>query len=216
MPPKPKFTKEEIVNVAFELTREKGIDAVVAREVGKRLNTSSSPIFTIWNSMEELKAEVRLLARQKYRQYMEDIFEYSPAFKELGMRCVRFAAEEPNLYRLLFLSQRDEHSPYIRFKEEVGSIFVPLVKEIRKTFQISEEDAEDLLHQMIIFANGIATYVITDADSFSQEEVSRHLSRVCIGIVLADKLRDGTMDLPTAKAMTGTYVLETMPSKRQV
>lgn len=216
MPPKPKFTKEEIVNVAFELTREKGIDAVVAREVGKRLNTSSSPIFTIWNSMEELKAEVRLLARQKYRQYMEDIFEYSPAFKELGMRCVRFAAEEPNLYRLLFLSQRDEHSPYIRFKEEVGSIFVPLVKEIRKTFQISEEDAEDLLHQMIIFANGIATYVITDADSFSQEEVSRHLSRVCIGIVLADKLRDGTMDLPTAKAMTDTYVLETMPSKRQV
>lgn len=216
MPPKPKFTKEEIVNVAFELTREKGIDAVVAREVGKRLNTSSSPIFTIWNSMEELKAEVRLLARQKYRQYMEDIFEYSPAFKELGMRCVRFAAEEPNLYRLLFLSQRDEHSPYIRFKEEVGSIFVPLVKEIRKTFQISEEDAEDLLHQMIIFANGIATYVITDADSFSQEEVSRHLSRVCIGIVLADKLRDGIMDLPTAKAMTDTYVLETMPSKRQV
>ena len=216
MPPKPKCTKEEIINAAFELTREKGIDAVVAREVGKRLNTSSSPIFTIWNSMEELKAEVRLLARQKYRQYMENIFEYSPAFKELGMRCVRFAAEEPNLYRLLFLSQRDEHSPYIRFKEEVGSIFVPLVKEIRKTFQISEEDAEDLLHQMIIFANGIATYVITDADSFSQEEVSRHLSRVCIGIVLADKLRDGTMDLPTAKAMTDTYVLETMPSKRQV
>ncbi|MGN1154741.1 MAG: TetR/AcrR family transcriptional regulator [Agathobacter sp.] len=216
MPPKPKCTKEEIINAAFELTREKGIDAVVAREVGKRLNTSSSPIFTVWNSMEELKEEVRLLARQKYQQYMADIFEYSPAFKELGMRCVRFAAEEPNLYRLLFLSQRDEHSPYIRFKEEVGNIFVPLVKEIRRTFEISEEDAEDLFHQMIIFANGIATYVITDADSFSQKEVSRHLSRVCIGIVLADKLRDGTIDLSTAKAMTDSYVLEAMPSKRQI
>ena len=216
MPPKPKCTKEEIINAAFELTREKGIDAVVAREVGKRLNTSSSPIFTVWNSMEELKEEVRLLARQKYQQYMADIFEYSPAFKELGMRCVRFAAEEPNLYRLLFLSQRDEHSPYIRFKEEAGNIFVPLVKEIRRTFELSEEDAEDLLHQMIIFANGIATYVITDADSFSQKEVSRHLSRVCIGIVLADRLRDGTMDLSTAKAMTDSYVLEAMPSKRQI
>ena len=58
MPPRPKYTKEEIVDAAFELTREKGIDSVVAREVGKRLNTSSSPIFTVWNSMEELKEEV--------------------------------------------------------------------------------------------------------------------------------------------------------------
>ena len=56
MPPKPKYTKEEIVNAAFELTREKGIDMVAAREVGKRLNTSPSPIFTVWNGMEELKA----------------------------------------------------------------------------------------------------------------------------------------------------------------
>ena len=62
MPPKPKYTKEEIIQAAFELTREKGIDAVVAREVGKRLNTSSSPIFTVWSSMEQLKGEVRQLA----------------------------------------------------------------------------------------------------------------------------------------------------------
>ena len=101
MPPKPKYTKEEIVAAAFELTREKGIDAVVAREVGKRLDTSSSPIFTIWNSMDELRAEVRELAKEKYIQYMDGIFDYTPSFKEFGMRCVRFAADEPNLFRLL-------------------------------------------------------------------------------------------------------------------
>ena len=43
MPPKPKYTKEEIVNAAYELTREKGIDAVVAREVGKRLHLRKTP-----------------------------------------------------------------------------------------------------------------------------------------------------------------------------
>ncbi|MGM9588671.1 MAG: TetR/AcrR family transcriptional regulator [Faecousia sp.] len=216
MPPKPKYTKEEIVNAAYDLTREKGIDAVVAREVGKRLNTSSSPIFTVWSSMDELKEEVWMLAKQKYQQYMADVFEYSPSFKEFGMRCVGFAAEEPNLYRLLFLSQRDEHSPYIRFKQEFGSIFTPLVEEIRKTFGLSEVDAEDLLNQMIIFANGIAAFVINDTDSFSKEAVSRHLSQVCIGIVLTDKLRDGTMDLPTAKAMTDSYAVETMPQKKYI
>lgn len=213
MPPKPKYTKEEIIEAAYELTREKGIDAVVAREVGKRLNTSSSPIFTIWNSMEELKAEVLNLTKQKYQKYMADIFDYSPSFKEYGMRCVEFAKKEPNLYRMLFLSKRDEHSPYIRFKQEFGSIFVSLVKEIRKTFELSEKDAEDLLNQMIIFANGLAAFVITDTESFSRAAISRHLSQVCIGIVLTDKLRDGSMDLQTALTIVESYDVGAEPKK---
>lgn len=215
MPPRPKYTKEEIVDAAFELTREKGIDSVVAREVGKRLNTSSSPIFTVWNSMEELKEEVFYRAKQRYQEYMADIFDYSPSFKEYGMRCVRFAAEEPNLYRLLFLSQRDEHSPYIRFKQEFRSIFTSLVGEIRNNFELSETDAEDLLNQMIIFANGIAAFVITDTDSFTKEAVSRHLSQVCLGIVFMDKLRDGTWDLATAKSFANSYSIEELPQKNK-
>ena len=214
MPPKPKYTKEEIVNAAFDLTREKGIDAVVAREVGKRLNTSSSPIFTIWSSMEELKEDVRRLAIQKYREYMADIFDYFPSFKEFGMRCVGFAAEEPNLFRLLFLTKREEHSPYARFKQEFESIFIPLVEEIMSQFGLSKSDAEDLLSQMIIFANGIAAYVLTDENSFSRETVSRDLSQVCIGIVLTKKLRNGSTDLPAAIALVNSYDFSAIPQKK--
>lgn len=214
MPPKPKYTREEIVSAAYELTREKGIDAVVAREVGKRLNTSSSPIFTAFCSMEELKEEVWKLAKQKYQQYMADVFDYSPAFKEFGMRCVGFASEEPNLFRLLFLSKRDAHSPYIRFKQEFGSILTPLVGEIGKNFGLSAIEAEDLLNQMIIFANGIAAFVLTDADCFSKEAISRYLSQVCISIVLTSRLRSGTMDLATAKTMAESYDVEALPNKK--
>ncbi|MGN0801594.1 MAG: TetR/AcrR family transcriptional regulator [Candidatus Faecivicinus sp.] len=215
MPPKPKYTKEEIVNAAYELTREKGIDAVVAREVGKRLNTSASPIFTVWNSMEELREEVWKLAKQKYQEYMSGIFDYTPAFKEFGMRWVSFAAEEPNLYRLLFLSRRDEHSPCVRFKQAFDGFFTPLVEEIMRTFELSEGDADNLLNQMIVFANGIAAFVITDRDSFSKEAVSRDLSQVCIGIVIANKLRDGALDMSTAKAMVDSCASGITPRKTE-
>ena len=214
MPPKPKYTKEEIVNAAYELTREKGIDAVVAREVGKRLNTSSSPIFTLWNSMEELKMEVWMLAKQKYQAYMEDIFDYTPAFKEYGMRCVRFAAEEPNLYRMLFLTERENHSPYLRFKEEFGTLYARLVEEIRKSFELSGEDAEELLNQMIIFANGIAAFLITDKRSFSEESVSRHLSQVCIGAVMVRRLRSGSISWDEVKGMANYYDMSAIPKKK--
>lgn len=215
MPPKPKYTKEEIVDAAYELTREKGIDAVVAREVGKRLNTSATPIFTVWNSMEELKEEVWKRAKQKFQEYMEDIFDYMPSFKEFGMRWVGFAAEEANLYRLLFLSKGNTNSPYVRFKQEFESIIIPLVEEIMQTFGLAKEDAEDLLNQMIIFANGIAALVITDADSFSKETVSRSISQVCIGIVITDKLRDGTLDLHAAEEMAKYCVSGIIPQKRR-
>ena len=216
MPPKPKYTKEEIVAAAFELTREKGIDAVVAREVGKRLDTSSSPIFTIWNSMDELRAEVRELAKEKYIQYMDGIFDYTPSFKEFGMRCVRFAADEPNLFRLLFLTKQEEHSPYTRFKQDFEGIFTSLMAEIENQFNLSNSQADELLSQMIIFANGIAAYMITDANSFSKESVSYRISQVCIGIVLTDKLRDGSMDLPTAEELINSHDFATLPQKKNI
>ena len=59
MPPKPKFTRDEIVSAALALVRERGESALTAREVGKALGVSSSPIFTTFRDMDELKAAVR-------------------------------------------------------------------------------------------------------------------------------------------------------------
>ena len=53
LPPKPKFTKEEITNAALTVAREKGIAAVSAREVALVLGTSTRPILPIsvpWTS----------------------------------------------------------------------------------------------------------------------------------------------------------------------
>ena len=59
MPPKPKFTREEIVTTCLALIRERGESALTAREIGKRLGASSSPIFTVFEDMDDLKTAVR-------------------------------------------------------------------------------------------------------------------------------------------------------------
>ncbi len=51
MPPKPKFSREDIINAAFDIMQKSGADAMTAREVGKYLGTSSTPIFTAFNDM---------------------------------------------------------------------------------------------------------------------------------------------------------------------
>lgn len=86
MPPKPKYTKEEIIAAAFELVREAGSDALTAREVGKRLSTSSSPIFTVFRDMDELRCAVRTMAKARFDGYMAVAENYVPAYKMRGMQ----------------------------------------------------------------------------------------------------------------------------------
>ena len=71
MPPKAKFTREEIVAAALEITREKGIEAVTAREIGKTLNSSARPIFTVFQ-----------LLCMKERTQAEDIEHILPAIDD--------------------------------------------------------------------------------------------------------------------------------------
>lgn len=70
MPPKAKFSREEIISAALQLVREGGVEAVTARELGARLGSSARPIFTVFESMEEVLAGVKETARALYGQYV--------------------------------------------------------------------------------------------------------------------------------------------------
>ena len=108
MPPKAKFTKDEILNTALSITEESGIDAVTARELGKRLGSSARPIFTVFESMDEIKHSVILKAKELYGKYVETGLKMQPAFKGVGIAYIRFAAEKPKLFQLLFMRASEE------------------------------------------------------------------------------------------------------------
>lgn len=94
MPPKPKFTREKVVEVALTLVGERGMAALTARELGERLGSSARPIFTVFRNMEELTEAVREAAMRKYDAYVGVAEHYKPIFKAFGVRMVLFATEE--------------------------------------------------------------------------------------------------------------------------
>ena len=103
MPPKPKHTREQIIAAALELVSEKGMETLTARELGARLGTSARPIFTAFKNMEEVQQEVIAAAAKRFQSYAQRAVHFTPAFKQLGMQALLFAAEEPKLYQLLFM-----------------------------------------------------------------------------------------------------------------
>ena len=201
MPPKPKFSKDEIIRAAYEVAREDGIDAVVARTVGKKLGTTATPIFTFFSGMEELKEEVYQKAKADCIAYLGECVRYFPAFKEFGLRWVRFAISQPHLFRLLFTDGSASADVPDSLMREFSDVTGPVLRSIMTGFHLNEQDARELFHQMILHANGIAAFCMNHPGFWDEAETSRLLSEACIGLVLAMQIRNGSFDRQTAEKM---------------
>ena len=69
MPPIPKYTKEEITLIAFNMVKEKGYDMLTARDLAKKLGTSTRPIFTAFENMDALKKEIIYKSAELFKKY---------------------------------------------------------------------------------------------------------------------------------------------------
>ena len=104
MAPKNKFTREEMVAAAVRVVRAKGIDKLTAQALAAELGTSTQPVFTCFSTMDTVKAEVRTAAEALYHAYSSKGLQEDVPFFGFGLQYIRFAKEEPELYRLLFLT----------------------------------------------------------------------------------------------------------------
>jgi len=90
MPPKAKFTKEQVVQAAMALIREGS--PVTARELGAKLGSSARPIFTVFSGMNEVNDAVCAYANAVYGDYVRNGLREEKAFRGVGKAYIRFAA----------------------------------------------------------------------------------------------------------------------------
>lgn len=101
--PSVKFTKDEIVEAALRVTRADDIGSLTACSPAAKFGASTRPMFAYFDSMGALKHEVCEAARELYRAYVERGLAEPIPFLGVGQNHIRFAKEEPELYKLLFL-----------------------------------------------------------------------------------------------------------------
>ena len=188
MPPKPKYTREEIIDAAFGLVRENGIESLAARELGKRMGTSSSPIFTAFKNMEELQQEVRTKALQEFETCVNDAINYTPVFKHVGEKMREFAAKEPKLFQFIYMQEHEESKQYADYiRDELGETVDVCITVMQKDYALSREDAEKLFAQTWMHTFAICVLVAGKVCHFTQEEISEMLSREFQGALMLIK-----------------------------
>ena len=146
MPPKPKFTREEIIETALQLVSERGMSALTARDLGERLGSSARPIFTLFKNMEEVQKEVRKAAINRFNDFALRAEEYTPTFKQFGMQMILFSIEEPKLFQMLFMTETKEPLSFEQILDNLGIMSSRCIDVIMRDYGLSEKEALSLIH----------------------------------------------------------------------
>ncbi len=176
MPPKPKFTKEEITAAGLKIVSENGIDALTAQGLRDELGCSSSPIFTLYNSMKEIQADVRNAAMKYFDGFTGVETPGMPIFKKTGMKMVMFGCREPKLYQLLFMRENESISSFEDMFEKLGETALMCIKAIEKDYGLDSLKARQLFEHVWIYTFGVGALCATGACSFSEKELGQMLS----------------------------------------
>lgn len=180
MPPKCRFTQEEVVSAALELARGGGLKAVTARAVGGALHASSKVIFSLFENMEQLHAAVLQAADGVYQSFLQTDMAAGryPPYKASGMAYIRFAREERELFRLLFMRNRSQETSHQDDREVEG-----LIRLIQKSTGLDESQARRFHLEMWIYVHGIATMVATGYLDWDPDQADVLLSDAYHGIL---------------------------------
>ena len=180
MPPKIKITKEDIIKTSIELVRSKGDSSINARTIAKELNCSTQPIFSNFESMEKLKEAT---INESYKIYLdflkseEDTKKY-PRYKSFGMAYIRFAKEEKELFKLLFMRDRTGE------RKESTPDFEASINAIMEANGLSYARARLMHMEMWSCVHGIGTLLVTSFLPLEWEPISEMLTDIYQGVRL--------------------------------
>ncbi len=179
MPPKVKVTREDIINAAVDIVRVGGAQAINARTVASVLNCSTQPVFSNFATMDELRFAVLERANAIYEDYIKRETESGkyPAYKASGIAYIRFAKDETELFKLLFMRDRTNEASYeaIDFGDKTENF-------VQDYTGLDRNDARMFHLEMWAYVHGLATMVATGFVNLDWELISRMLSDAYLGM----------------------------------
>lgn len=183
MPPKPKVTRDIVLEAALGLLREEGMDAVNARNVAKKLGTSTQPIFSHFASMEELREAICAYAEHLYNTAMLEAMQGGGnGFLEMGLAYIRFARTEKKLFQLLFMSSRFQQE---KVMDIAGSTEGDdqVIAMIGSMTGLPADRARKLYSGIWFTTHGIASLVATNGSTMDDTEARAVLGSVFKGLL---------------------------------
>ncbi len=174
MPPKVKYTREAVLNAAFEITRAQGADNINVRSIANKLGCSTQPVMYHFPSVETLKSELYNIADQYHTEYLTKISGgKKDILMNIGLRYIRFAVEEKQLFRFLFQSEYSKENFLAGIADPDDTS--PFIKILTHELKISAEKCRQVFILVYLFVHGYASLLANSDISYDENNVKKQL-----------------------------------------
>ena len=179
MPPKIKITEDEVIQAALNIVRQQGTGALNARNVALALGCSTQPVFSNFATMMELRLAVVAEADKICNKYIDREIQTGefPAYKASGMAYIRFAKEEKELFKLLYMRNRTNESD-----DTQPGVSDQMSKIVQEHTGLDGIQAELFHLEMWAFVHGVASMFATGFLDLDRELVSKMLTDAYQGL----------------------------------
>ena len=184
MAPKFKFTKEEVLTVTIDFIRENGIEALTARELAKKLDSSTKVIFSLFSNMKNLEDEAKFAAENIFSEKVNLALKDDSPFKRLGVEYILFSKNEPKLFQWLFMKKGIEVESFKDFLPMRDYEYKSVIESIDEEYKISIENAKKFYEHLFIYSHGIATLTVTGIYNFTPSEIIEYMKEVVKSLIV--------------------------------
>ena len=183
MPPKTRITKDMIVEAAVELVRLGGLQSINARNVARQIGCSTQPIMYQFETMEALRQAAYDRADALHTEFLLNVDAEGDPLLQIGLNYIRFAVEEPELFRFLFQSG---YANQANLMEMIDAPAVqPIVNTVCAEGNLSPEQAKDVFMTLAMYVHGYASLMANNAFEFDESLVAAQLERTFVGAAMA-------------------------------
>ena len=188
MPPKTRVTEEIIIHAAVEVVRQSGFENINARTVSGQLHCSTQPVMYHFSTIDNLKKATYRQVDQLHSEYMMNTPPGQDPILGIGMNYIRFAVEEPQLFRFLFQSGYAEENSLLEMVD--SEELVPVLAVMQEGTGLSMQKTRNVFITVALFAHGYASIIANNHLEFDEKLIAEHLERTWNGAVLAAAQED--------------------------
>ncbi|MBQ1705589.1 MAG: TetR/AcrR family transcriptional regulator [Clostridia bacterium] len=183
MPPKTRITKDMIINAAIEIAKQSGYESINARTVSEQLHCSTQPVMYHFSTIDALKRAAYAQIDHLHSKYIMAMLPEQDPILAIGLNYIRFAVEEPQLFRFLFQSgYAAEHSLLEMIDSEE---LIPILAAMQEGTGLSAEKTKQIFLTVALFAHGYASIIANNGLEYDEKLIAEHLERAWNGACLA-------------------------------
>ncbi|RDW18883.1 TetR/AcrR family transcriptional regulator [Oceanobacillus chungangensis] len=192
MAPKKKFSREDIINAAFDIAKVEGLESITIRKVAQKLGSSIAPIYVNFDDVDELIKQVVMKTMDMSRQMIADQNSGQP-FRDVGIASLKFAKEYSVLFRDLIM----KNNTHMQYESNDINLVIEQMGKDPVLEGFTNEELKTILLKMQVFQTGLSVMVANGLlpEDFSDERMIEMLDSTAEDVIATAHFRkDGVLD----------------------